>query len=525
MTANSNALYADVALTARLRRFSQVDAVEAPCYDLSPGGMFIEAAEPDPTGTLLWVECESSDGTGSIWGVVKVLWRRDHEAHGLPRGMGVKFVNLKSGSAAVIKSVLQRAGPEPPTGYREAVLERASVPNRGTGPTDSGLRLGEARGSRSAEESGEVPIEGAGEDQLQLRTGDTSPGGITPVRSAEDSGTVLTEGAAEKARQPRTGDTSPGGIAPARSADESGEVPTEGAGAEEQRPTVGEASPGEITAIRSPDESGARPAARASHEAQQPAVLETDVQQTAFRAMLAEAEDLSDLDVPWRGQTRWGLWIAALGAVGLVIAAVGFGLGTLGDPQPDVQLEPEPAVAHQPPPAEKPTSKPTIGSSAPAPEPSLQSPTVPPEKPAVAAAPALSPATAQRAMDAPTASAATSDRRASAATSGRTRASPRKMRPSDSAQTEQPSAKRARQPRRQTRLQKAKACLARGDNQCVIRILEGRTRSAQELGLLIETYNWLGDTKRAEKKMKLYLRRYPSTAGAHRYQQLLEEGL
>jgi hypothetical protein len=71
-------------------------------------------------------------------------------------------------------------------------------------------------------------------------------------------------------------------------------------------------------------------------------------------------------------------------------------------------------------------------------------------------------------------------------------------------------------------LQSASVCLARGDNRCVIRALEGRARTAQELGLLIETYRSIGDTRRALKNMNLYLKRYPTAGRADIYRNILE---
>ncbi len=73
-----------------------------------------------------------------------------------------------------------------------------------------------------------------------------------------------------------------------------------------------------------------------------------------------------------------------------------------------------------------------------------------------------------------------------------------------------------------TPIQVAGACLAQGDNQCVIRALAGKARTAQELGLLIETYRAVGDTSRALKNMSLYLKRFPSGPRADTYRQILE---
>jgi pSer/pThr/pTyr-binding forkhead associated (FHA) protein len=68
----------------------------------------------------------------------------------------------------------------------------------------------------------------------------------------------------------------------------------------------------------------------------------------------------------------------------------------------------------------------------------------------------------------------------------------------------------------------ASACLARGDNECVIRALEGNAGSERELGLLIETYRAIGDAKSAQKSMATYLKRFPTARRADTYRRMLE---
>jgi pSer/pThr/pTyr-binding forkhead associated (FHA) protein len=68
----------------------------------------------------------------------------------------------------------------------------------------------------------------------------------------------------------------------------------------------------------------------------------------------------------------------------------------------------------------------------------------------------------------------------------------------------------------------ASACLARGDNECVIRALEGNAGTERELGLLIETYRAIGDAKAAQKNMATYLRRFPTARRADTYRRMLE---
>lgn len=68
----------------------------------------------------------------------------------------------------------------------------------------------------------------------------------------------------------------------------------------------------------------------------------------------------------------------------------------------------------------------------------------------------------------------------------------------------------------------ASACLARGDNACVVRALQGKAQSAQELGLLIETYRAMGNTAQAHKNMAIYVQRFPTARRAETYRIMLE---
>lgn len=68
----------------------------------------------------------------------------------------------------------------------------------------------------------------------------------------------------------------------------------------------------------------------------------------------------------------------------------------------------------------------------------------------------------------------------------------------------------------------ASACLARGDNECVIRALDGNARTQQELGLLIETYRAVGDVKQAQKNMATYVKRFPEAQRSAGYRRMLE---
>jgi hypothetical protein len=73
-----------------------------------------------------------------------------------------------------------------------------------------------------------------------------------------------------------------------------------------------------------------------------------------------------------------------------------------------------------------------------------------------------------------------------------------------------------------TPMQAAMTCLTTGDNACAIKALEGKTRSAQELELLIETYRTLGNSAKAERWMQTYVDKYPSERRANTYRRQLE---
>lgn len=75
--------------------------------------------------------------------------------------------------------------------------------------------------------------------------------------------------------------------------------------------------------------------------------------------------------------------------------------------------------------------------------------------------------------------------------------------------------------RRDKRLEIASTCLARADDACVVRALEGRAESAMEWRLLIETYRHLNDESRARAAMQEYIKRFPNAGRAHAYRRTL----
>jgi pSer/pThr/pTyr-binding forkhead associated (FHA) protein len=73
-----------------------------------------------------------------------------------------------------------------------------------------------------------------------------------------------------------------------------------------------------------------------------------------------------------------------------------------------------------------------------------------------------------------------------------------------------------------TAMDAASACLVRGDNACVVRALNGRAQTAQELGLLIETYRAMGNVEQAGRNMATFVQRFPTTNRAAVYRDLLQ---
>lgn len=73
----------------------------------------------------------------------------------------------------------------------------------------------------------------------------------------------------------------------------------------------------------------------------------------------------------------------------------------------------------------------------------------------------------------------------------------------------------------QTPLDVARECLARADNACVVRALEGRARNEPEWRLLIETYRAMSNTPRMLDSMERYIQRFPTGPRTSQYRQVL----
>ncbi|MDD9947794.1 MAG: FHA domain-containing protein [Myxococcales bacterium] len=71
-------------------------------------------------------------------------------------------------------------------------------------------------------------------------------------------------------------------------------------------------------------------------------------------------------------------------------------------------------------------------------------------------------------------------------------------------------------------IEAAKACLAKGDNNCVLDALKGRAHSESEIAMLVETYLAVGKTDDALKEMARYVKRFPTARRAARYRGRLD---
>jgi len=71
-------------------------------------------------------------------------------------------------------------------------------------------------------------------------------------------------------------------------------------------------------------------------------------------------------------------------------------------------------------------------------------------------------------------------------------------------------------------LEEAYACVARGDNACVLEALGGgKARSPAALALLIETYRAMDDPVAARRHMDTFVKRYPDNPRTPKYRQML----
>lgn len=101
----------DVAI--RVRSTSVEDFVDRYIRDISPGGVFIEHAQPLEIGAELNFELQIEDDAPLVRGRGRVAWRRTERTDSCPPGMGVAFVELSEESRSLVDSFVEQRSDEP----------------------------------------------------------------------------------------------------------------------------------------------------------------------------------------------------------------------------------------------------------------------------------------------------------------------------------------------------------------------------------------------------------------------------
>lgn len=78
--------------------------------NISAGGMFIRTAQPQPEGSMVYLQFQLADGAKLIEGLGKVVHVNPPD-HPVP-GMGIEFVNLDSGSRRLIDRIIKERAAE-----------------------------------------------------------------------------------------------------------------------------------------------------------------------------------------------------------------------------------------------------------------------------------------------------------------------------------------------------------------------------------------------------------------------------
>jgi uncharacterized protein (TIGR02266 family) len=574
---------AHVALVARYRSPTAFEFVEEECSDLSSGGMFIRSPAPAPTGTLLKLECDVDHGQGIIRGVARVVWLREREADGEPRGMGVKFVKLEPGGRELIASVLERVGGDEGAG----ITARSSIPPRmSEPPRPSQAERVVQPASTAPPMVSEPPIVLSDPSALV-----TDP----PAPLAAESKPVAQPAPAASPASPATSAIGP----KAKPAVEP--KPSESKSATPSNDAKSSAK----SSAKSTKSSTKNAPSTKSAPSKKPSTAPRSTATTPTHRPPARAVD--------------GRAIAFAIALFVGVAAVALLSRKPAEPQPAAELQPLPVEPSPPavmPHVLKLTTLPdaarvTVGNRAatspvtlelgvlsapievraekegfepvtisvelarfeqqgdkrvatvmlalpPLPQPEAQAPVVAAEpQPAAAQAQAeeakpqpAEPVADAKADDREAARAAARERRAErraareaeAASSTAASAAPAPAAAAEPATTPPaappapapvlaiapaapaaapvapaPAPAAAEQAPAETPLQAARACLARGDNACVLAALEGKARSAQELELLIETHRSMGHNAAVERNMRVYVERFPSERRAEAY--------
>ncbi len=170
-----------VALVTRYRVPSRFDFEEERSTDLSSGGMFIEAADPVPPGTMIKVVCDVPQRNTSLQVAGVVRWWRKQPQMDRPSGMGVRFLNLDDASQKLLHGVVssarsressppsapagerapQRAGPQ---GAVDGTPQEAPAPDPSSHPSHE-PELAADGGAQT--DTGQVPGDGVPEAEAQ----------------------------------------------------------------------------------------------------------------------------------------------------------------------------------------------------------------------------------------------------------------------------------------------------------------------------------------------------------------------
>lgn len=543
---------------ARYRSPTAFEFVEEECVDLSSGGMFIKSKAPAPTGTLLKLECDLDGGKATMRAVARVVWLREKDNGDEPRGMGVKFVKLEPGGRELIAQVLERVGGDEGAGPQ---ARSSNPPPLGRAPSAVSLAPLVVQQQARVEPAAALPT---GLIEAKPPSAPSDPAPAPPAARAVEA--PKAEPPKEKAKpvaaRPAPPPTPTKAEAPARrsSAAPRSDVPTHRppagrSGVDMRAIGIGVLLMGVVAVIAVVSQSGKKePEAVAAEPAAQPpteeppaaadqtfelrlntlpgGALVTVGERTGLSPMMLDLGTLTgavevrvekegfetvtqsvDLErfVEMDGK-RVATVMLALPALREVAAEQANTAVAPDAPAVELAPAPAPVAAAEPAPAPQPAApagrtraaRTAVGKRAtPKPaataEPAAAAPAAPeaPVAPAPEATPApvvaITPAPAPAPVAPPTPSPA-----------------PVVAAPKPAPLPPPPSGQL-------TAMQAARACLARNDASCAIAALEGRTRTAQELELLVETHRGAGNADAVIKYMRLYVERYPTERRAPAY--------
>jgi len=124
MKGSSNTAAVQISITAKFKDATDSTFVEAPCYDISKGGMFIRTTTPLPIATEFNFECRGDGLVKDFTGIAKVAWWRKQEDTFGPPGMGVKFIRLTSDAYKAIDRIYKLADERTEVGDESSVQVR-----------------------------------------------------------------------------------------------------------------------------------------------------------------------------------------------------------------------------------------------------------------------------------------------------------------------------------------------------------------------------------------------------------------